>query len=67
MSIRSTSSKINQNTVSLELPVGDDGDNGSTLGDFLKDEHLPSPDKEASQRILAEHIQEVFESFLQGA
>ncbi len=51
--------QINQNTVSLELPVGDDGDSGSTLGDFLKDEHLPSPDKEASQRILAEHIQEV--------
>jgi RNA polymerase primary sigma factor len=51
--------QINQNTVSLELPVGDDGDSGSTLGDFIKDEHLPSPDKEASQRILAEHIQEV--------
>ncbi len=51
--------QINQNTVSLELPVGDDGDGGSTLGDFIKDEHLPSPDKEASQRILAEHIQEV--------
>ncbi|MEK7579119.1 MAG: sigma-70 family RNA polymerase sigma factor [Patescibacteria group bacterium] len=51
--------QINQNTVSLELPVGDDGDGSSTLGDFIKDEHLPSPDKEASQRILAEHIQEV--------
>lgn len=51
--------QINQNTVSLELPVGDDGDGGSTLGDFIKDDHLPSPDKEASQRILAEHIQEV--------
>lgn len=51
--------QINQNTVSLELPVGDDGDGGSTLGDFIKDDHLPAPDKEASQRILAEHIQEV--------
>lgn len=51
--------QINQNTVSLELPVGDDDEKGSTLGDFLKDEHLPSPDKESSQRILAEHIKEV--------
>ena len=51
--------QINQNTVSLELPVGDDDEKGSTLGDFIKDEHMPSPDKEASQRILAEHIQEV--------
>lgn len=51
--------QINQNTVSLELPVGDDGDGSSTLGDFIKDDHLPSPDKEASARILAEHIQEV--------
>ena len=51
--------QINQNTVSLELPVGDDDEKGSTLGDFIKDDHMPSPDKEASQRILAEHIQEV--------
>lgn len=51
--------QINQNTVSLELPVGDDDEKGSTLGDFIKDEHMPSPDKEASQRILAEHIKEV--------
>ncbi|MCR4274435.1 MAG: sigma-70 family RNA polymerase sigma factor [Candidatus Campbellbacteria bacterium] len=51
--------QINQNTISLELPVGDDDEKGSTLGDFIKDEHMPSPDKEASQRILAEHIKEV--------
>jgi len=51
--------QINQNTVSLELPVGDDDEKGSTLGDFIKDEHMPSPDKEASQRILKEQLQEV--------
>jgi len=51
--------QINQNTVSLELPIGDEDEKGSTLGDFIKDEHLPSPDKEASQRILAEHIREI--------
>ncbi len=51
--------QINQNTVSLELPVGDDDEKGSTLGDFVADDQMPSPDKEASQRILAEHIREV--------
>lgn len=51
--------QINQNTVSLELPVGDDDEKGSTLGDFIKDEHMPSPDKESSQRILKEQLQEV--------
>ncbi len=51
--------QINQNTVSLELPVGDDDEKGSTLGDFIKDEHMPSPDKEASQRILKEQLTEV--------
>jgi len=50
--------KINQNTISLELPVGED-DGSSTLGDFVKDDRLPSPDQESSQRILAEHIQAI--------
>ena len=52
--------KINQNTVSLELPVGDE-DGSSTLGDFIRDEHLPRPDKDASQRILAEQIQKILD------
>ena len=51
--------QINQNTVSLETPVGDDEEKGSTLGDFIKDEKLPSPDQEASQRILAEQIRAI--------
>jgi RNA polymerase primary sigma factor len=49
--------KINQNTISLELPVGSDDDGSSTLGDFIPDERLDSPDKGSSQRILAEQIQ----------
>jgi RNA polymerase primary sigma factor len=52
--------KINQNTISLELPVGDD-DGSSTLGDFIPDDHLPSPDKDASQRILAEQIRAILD------
>jgi len=51
--------RINQNTVSLETPVGQDDDGSSTLGDFIPDDHLASPDDEASKRILSEQIQEV--------
>jgi RNA polymerase primary sigma factor len=48
--------KINQATVSLESPVGDEGEDKSTLGHFVADEHMESPDQEASRRILSEHI-----------
>jgi RNA polymerase primary sigma factor len=52
--------KIDQDTVSLESPVGDDGDDGkSTLGDFLHDDKILSPDQEASRRILADQVKEV--------
>lgn len=51
--------RINQNTVSLETPVGQDDDGSSTLGDFIPDEHVDSPDDEASKRILSEQITEI--------
>lgn len=51
--------KIRQNTVSLEAPVGDDEGSRSTLGDFIPDEKLDDPDKEASHRILTEHLEDV--------
>lgn len=51
-----TIQKINQDTVSLESPVGEDDDERSTLGSFIADESIASPDKEASQRILAEQM-----------
>jgi RNA polymerase primary sigma factor len=52
--------KIDQGTVSLESPVGDDGDDGkSKLGDFLADEKILSPDKESSQRIIADQVREI--------
>jgi RNA polymerase primary sigma factor len=35
--------KINQDTISLESPVGDEGDDRSTLGDFVKDDKVRSP------------------------
>ncbi len=53
--------KISQTTVSLESPVGDEGDEGSTLGHFIEDEKMESPDKAASRRILSEHIHAVLD------
>ncbi len=52
--------KINQDTVSLESPVGDDGDDGkSTLGDFVADDKILSPDQESSRRILKDQVTEI--------
>lgn len=53
--------KINQDTISLESPVGDDGDDRSTLGDFVKDDKIMSPDQEASQRILADQVRDILD------
>jgi RNA polymerase primary sigma factor len=51
--------KINQDTLSLENPVGSDDDDRSTLGDFIKDDRIPSPEQEASERILAEQVRAI--------
>ena len=52
--------KIDQDTVSLESPVGDDSDDGrSTLGDFLSDEKILPPDQESSRRILRDQVGEI--------
>ncbi len=51
--------KINQDTISLENPVGDSDDEKSTLGNFIKDDKIPSPDQESSRRILADQIDEI--------
>jgi RNA polymerase primary sigma factor len=51
---------INQDTVSLEKPIGDDDDK-STLGEFIADDKILSPDQEASHRILADQINEILE------
>lgn len=52
--------KIDQDTVSLESPVGDEGDDGkSTLGDFIADDKILSPDQDASRRILSDQVKEI--------
>ena len=52
--------KIDQDTISLETPVGDDGDDGkSTIGDFQSDDKILSPDQESSRRILSDQVKEI--------
>ena len=51
---------INQDTVSLEKPIGDDDDK-STLGEFIADDKILSPDAESSHRILADQINEILD------
>ncbi|MBI1975689.1 MAG: sigma-70 family RNA polymerase sigma factor [Candidatus Vogelbacteria bacterium] len=53
-----TIEKIDQNTVSLERPIGDEDDR-STLGEFIPDDKLLSPDQQSAQRILADQIKEI--------
>lgn len=51
--------KINQSTASLDKPTGDSSEEKSTLGEFIADEKILSPDQEASRRILSDQIKEI--------
>ncbi len=52
--------KIDQDTLSLESPVGDGEDSDrSTLGDFVADDKILSPDHESSRRILRDQVREI--------
>lgn len=51
--------KIDQGTVSLESPVGDEGDSKSTLGDFVADDKIIAPDQESNRRIIRDQLQEI--------
>ena len=53
--------QINQDTVSLEQPIGDD-DEKSTRGEFIPDDKILRPDQDASRRILSDQIKEVLET-----
>lgn len=53
--------KINQDTLSLENPIGSDDDERSTLGDFIADEKIPSPIQESSERILGEQVRDILD------
>ncbi len=52
--------KIDQNTISLDTPVGDEGDDGkSTYGDFIADDKILSPDQDSSRRILRDQVMDI--------
>lgn len=53
-----TIEKIDQSTTSLDRPTDDDDDK-SSLGDFIADDKMPSPDQEVSRRILRDQIEEI--------
>ncbi len=53
--------QINQETVSLEQPIGDD-DEKSTRGEFIPDDKILRPDQDASRRILSDQIKEVLDT-----
>src|SRR3989339_266835 len=50
--------KISQDTISLEAPVGDESED-STLGEFIEDEKILSPEQQASQKLLKNQIKEI--------
>lgn len=57
---------INQDTRSLEQPVGaDDEQEKSTLGEFIADDKILRPDQEAARKILSDQIREVLEELSQ--
>ena len=49
---------IDQETISLEKPIGDDEEK-STLGEFIADDKILSPDAESSRRILTDQVGEI--------
>jgi RNA polymerase primary sigma factor len=49
--------KISQEPTSLQTKIGDEED--SLLGDFIADEHAPSPEDQTSRALLKEHLEEV--------
>ena len=53
--------KISQDTISLELPIGDDDDR-SRLSDFIADDKITSPDQEVAHSILTDQITQILDT-----
>ena len=53
--------KISQETVSIDAPVGEEGDSeeGSYLADFIEDDDRPKPTEMAGRQILKEYVQSI--------
>jgi len=54
-----TIEKIRQSVVSLEAPVGDESDGRSTLGDFIEDETVNTPDQDSTSQFLSAHVEDI--------
>ncbi len=54
---------IDQDTISLEKPIGDDDDK-STLGEFIADDKILSPDMQSAQRILSDQVKHILSDLL---
>jgi RNA polymerase primary sigma factor len=54
--------KISQDTISLELPVGNDDDDRSRLSDFISDDKVMAPDQEVAHSILTDQITEILDT-----
>lgn len=53
--------KISQETVSIDSPVGDEGDDESSLGDFIVDEDTTKPNEMAGRQLLKEYVQGILQ------
>ena len=56
-----TIEKIDQSTVSLEAPIGEEDDGKSKLGDFLADDKILSPEQESARRIIGDQVREILD------
>ena len=52
--------KIAWRSISLETPIGDDGE--QVLGDFIDDDKLPDPEEAATESLQKENLDEVLDS-----
>ena len=55
--------KIDQGTISLESPVGDEDDGKSTLSDFVADDKIVAPDQQSNRRIIRDQLTEILADF----
>jgi len=53
--------KISQDTISLETSIGDDGDDDSTLQNFIEDVKNVSPDKMAGLQLLKDYVRDIIQ------
>src|SRR2546423_13957234 len=52
--------QVAQEPVSLETPVGEDGD--SQLGQFIEDRGTPGPDEEAARTLMRDQVEDVLDT-----